>query len=247
MTINDRPILLIIPDVHGRMFWMSAVRQYPELPVVFLGDYLDPYTYYEAILPSEALENFREILNFKKDNMDKVTLLLGNHDIHYFGEYLNSSRKDKDNFTMINRLFSDNLSLFLMAMNIRLRERNYLLTHAGIVPGWMKVRTPDVDMNDTETVCNFFNHKVKDEEVFLDFICNGLMDRSASRWGNAKYPSPMWADVDDHILLTERLPNAYQIFGHTQQELNPVITNEFACLDCRKAFLLLESGKLIMA
>jgi len=210
MTTNDRPILLIIPDVHGRMFWMSAVRQYPELSVVFLGDYLDPYTYYEGILPSEALENFRAILNFKKDNMDKVTLLLGNHGIHYFGEYLNSSRKDKDNYSMINRLFSDNLSLFLIAMNIRLRERNYLLTHAGIVPGWMKVRTPDVDINDTETVCTFFNDKVKDEEVFLDFICNGLMDRSASRWGNAKYPSPMWADVDDHILLTERLPNAYQ-------------------------------------
>ena len=63
--ITDKPILLIIPDIHGRLFWISATKKYPKLPVIFLGDYLDPYTYYEEILPSEALVNFKEILDFK--------------------------------------------------------------------------------------------------------------------------------------------------------------------------------------
>ena len=40
--IND---LLIIPDVHGREFWKDAVEEYPNLPVIFLGDYMDPYSY----------------------------------------------------------------------------------------------------------------------------------------------------------------------------------------------------------
>ena len=59
--ITDIPIILIIPDIHGRLFWISATKKYPDLPVIFLGDYLDPYTYYEEILPSEALANFKEI------------------------------------------------------------------------------------------------------------------------------------------------------------------------------------------
>ena len=69
--ITDIPILLIIPDIHGRLFWISATKKYPKLPVIFLGDYLDPYTYYEEILPSEALVNFKEILDFKKANMER--------------------------------------------------------------------------------------------------------------------------------------------------------------------------------
>ena len=93
---DNKPILLIIPDIHGRLFWISATRKYPDLPVIFLGDYLDPYTYYEEILPSEALANFKEILDFKKANTERVTLLLGNHDIHYFDKDMNSSRKTKD-------------------------------------------------------------------------------------------------------------------------------------------------------
>ena len=56
------PTLLIIPDIHGRLYWMSATRKYPELPVIIIGDYLDPYTYYEGVFPSEARSNFNDIL-----------------------------------------------------------------------------------------------------------------------------------------------------------------------------------------
>jgi len=35
---DNNPILLIIPDIHGRLFWISATRKYPDLPVIFLGD-----------------------------------------------------------------------------------------------------------------------------------------------------------------------------------------------------------------
>ena len=48
--------ILIIPDVHGREFWKEA-KDYPG-KIVFLGDYLDPYTYYEGITTEQALENF---------------------------------------------------------------------------------------------------------------------------------------------------------------------------------------------
>lgn len=37
--------------------------------------------------------------------------------------------------------------------------------------------------------------------------------------------------------LTEPLPGIYQIFGHTLDN-EPIITNDWACLDCAQAFLL---------
>ena len=74
-----------------------------------------------------------------------------------------------------------------------------------------------------------------------------LMDVSASRWGYARYPSPVWTDETDHQYMRERLPNVYQVFGHTQQESEPVITEQYACLDCRRAFLLTSEGDLIEA
>lgn len=207
---DNNPILLIIPDIHGRLFWISSTRKYPDLPVIFLGDYLDPYTHYEGILPNEALANFKEILDFKKANMERVTLLLGNHDIHYF---------DKD----------------------------FLFTHAGVDLGWLRYRMPKVNVNDVHNICKSLNDKLMTEESLFDFVFNGLMDVSASRWGYAIYPSPVWTDETDHQYMRERLPNVYQVFGHTQQESEPVITEQYACLDCRRAFLITNKGNIIEA
>ena len=242
---ENKPILLIIPDIHGRLFWISATRKYPDLPVIFLGDYLDPYTYYEEILPSEALANFKEILDFKRANMDRVTLLLGNHDIHYFDKDVNSSRKDKEHYEEIHRLFVEKLSMFKLAMTIRTEERNFLFTHAGIDIGWLSYRMPKVNVNDVRDICKSLNDKLITEESLYDFVFNGLMDVSASRWGYARYPSPVWTDVFDHQYMQERIPNVVQIFGHTQQESGPIITEQYACLDCRRAFLLTSMGNLI--
>ena len=44
----NKPEVLIFPDVHGRKFWKDAIskfpkEEYPDLKIVFLGDYIDPY------------------------------------------------------------------------------------------------------------------------------------------------------------------------------------------------------------
>ena len=244
---DNEPILLIIPDIHGRLFWISATRKYPDLPVIFLGDYLDPYTHYEGILPSEALANFKEILDFKKANMERVTLLLGNHDIHYFDKDMNSSRKDKEHYDEIHQIFSENLSMFKLAMTVRTEEKDFLFTHAGVDINWLRYRMPDVNPKDVNDICKSLNDKLITEESLFDFVFNGLMDVSASRWGYARYPSPVWTDETDHQYMRERLPNVYQVFGHTQQESEPVITEQYACLDCRRAFLITNKGNIIEA
>lgn len=47
--------VIIIPDVHGRKFWRSALSWVETTPIVFLGDYLDPYRD-EGIDSEEAYE-----------------------------------------------------------------------------------------------------------------------------------------------------------------------------------------------
>lgn len=244
---EKKPIMLIIPDVHGRTFWRKAVESYPDLPTLFLGDYLDPYTHYDGILPSEALIEFTEILNLKRQNKEKVTLLLGNHDIHYFGTILNSSRKDWMNQEKIESIFVKSLSLFELTKLVRIGDKQYLFSHAGIIPEWLEWHFEGVDLSNTEQVSKLLNNKLNDVETFRQFVSSALMDRSASRWGYARYPSIVWADVEDHQNQQRRVPNVYQIFGHTQQEFEPVITEQYANLDCRMAFLLLEDGGLVKA
>ena len=66
--------------------------------------------------------------------------------------------------------------------------------------------------------------------------------------GFYKFGSCIWADCREWASLSDddMFDNVYQIFGHTQLMEEPVITERWANLDCRKAFRLDEgNGKLI--
>ena len=63
-----------------------------------------------------------------------------------------------------------------------------------------------------------------------------------------KFGSCVWADCRVWASLSDddMFENVYQIFGHTQLMEEPVITERWANLDCRKAFRLDEdNGELI--
>ena len=87
--------LIIIPDVHGRHFWREPVREALSRRehVIFLGDYLDPYSG-EGVSQADAFGWFGEIIELKKENAENITLLLGNHDLHYLSQDLAGGRKD---------------------------------------------------------------------------------------------------------------------------------------------------------
>ena len=82
--------VLIIPDVHGREFWIKPVKDVLEnsdKPVIFLGDYLDPYSYElegTGIHPQEhAIDIFKQVIDTKKQYSERVTLLIGNHKVQF--------------------------------------------------------------------------------------------------------------------------------------------------------------------
>lgn len=79
--------IIVNGDIHGRSFWKNGLEYFnthPDSIMVFLGDYLDPYTYFEGITHEQAYNNFVEILEFAKANPLRVILLYGNHEILNF-------------------------------------------------------------------------------------------------------------------------------------------------------------------
>lgn len=227
--------ILIIPDVHGREFWKNPVTK--ELgkveKIVFLGDYLDPYPQ-EEINFDTAINNFKEIIQLKKDNPEDIILLYGNHDLHYI-DYMGMdifpcSRYNKAYSKYIESLITDNKDLF----NLFYRNGKYIFSHAGIEKEWMRKYCK----------CESLDDLIKDETKTKG--CLWVVDYL--RGGRENYGSPVWSDVR---VFRNEFDGIFQIFGHTQlskEYFGPVsgIYETFACLDCRKCFLLdLEDQSII--
>lgn len=231
--------IIIIPDVHGRKFWREAVEKYPDADTIFLGDYLDPYPA-EGISPEEAIANLEEIIAYTKTKPN-VTLLMGNHDLHYLCNFGEACRLDYANSAKIHFLLMDNLWLFRLAALREVNGKNVIFTHAPILTEWIE------DMHETTNLQLLVNRLngalskiMKEPWAVEDYI--GQI--SEYRGGYQNFGSPVWADVrevNNNIIPT----TDFSIFAHTQQESDPIITNTYACLDCRKAFRLTQDLNLL--
>lgn len=233
--------MIIIPDIHGRNFWKKHVEDnLGKEHIVFLGDYLDPYED-EQIAPWEVFPQLEEIVTLKEKNSDSVTLLLGNHDIHYLTEKGRGGRYDYIRGTQIKHFLIEHADSFQLTLSSEIGGKQFLFSHAGILAGWMEHNKEYLDDATPETIGTVLNNMWHDRSSW-PVLFSLLADVPYSRWGRAEYGSPTWSDVDDMRTDAPELPGIYQIFGHSQQEGEPVITDYFACLDVRRAFQFSERG-----
>lgn len=244
---------LIIPDVHGRWFWKEPVEQVlseTDAHIVFLGDYLDIY-------PDEfdwsmninwnmvAIDRFKDIIELKRANPDRITLLLGNHDCGYcIGDDICSCRMDHANRREIENLFSDNRDLFKIAEEREINGKRFVFSHAGILKGWVKLVWGEEEMNrDGFNVVDELNNAwLTDHYGILDSL--GNYDSYRGYLG-FKYGSPIWSDIRSWPNVTPDETYGYNIVGHTQCKKEPVVLDTIACLDCRRAFYLDDDGQII--
>ena len=233
--------MIIIPDVHGRDFWMKPVEEsLGEEHILFLGDYLDHYEG-EWVRREDVFPRFEKILQLKREHPDDVTLLLGNHDLHYVERRLDGGRFDILHAARNKAAFLDNAALFQIAYEMTVGGTRVLFTHAGVQLAWLAKHKDMLDLAHAVNIADCLNKLWWDETRRPDLL-KALGDVPYSRWGNCRYGSPIWNDVDDFAEGKEELPGYVQIFGHSQQEYAPVITDYYACLDCRRAFRLTEEG-----
>lgn len=252
--------IYLIGDIHGRDFWKELKDNTEDL-IVFVGDYVDPYCGYEDITKNDALQNFKEIIEFASSR-DNVILLMGNHDATYFlSNLICECRTDYDNFQEIQKLFRDNADLFKLAYAFEHNGEKFLVTHAGVHKDWIdnfnikRVVNGDevsfvteniVDISNHYKIADFINAEFKKVQEAgyprrSDFIA-ALANVSYYRGGWGNFGSCIWADVHEFMGfgLTREL-DCYQIFGHTQLKKGyPIIGNDFACIDAKTVYSLDE-------
>ena len=212
--------VLTIGDLHCREFWKDAVKDW-DGPIVFLGDYVDPYPYEwdeDEQMPN-PVDYLLEVINFKDCNPDRVTLLIGNHCMHYIDMLLDGSRKNYSLQDKVHDLYMSDKEYFQIAKQFD----DTLFTHAGVSTAWLKRHELTLPKTDADV---FLNEIYKTSpDIFWEM--------SWERGGWYSTGSPIWHDVrefdcDDTL---------FQVFGHTALKENPVKLDNFVCVDCRRAFI----------
>jgi hypothetical protein len=226
-SFMSKPIL-IVPDVHGRDFWEPAEDFDGE--VIFLGDYVDPYPS-EKISPAEAFETFGKIIDFKRRNPERVTLLAGNHELHYYDMQYRCTRFSYNYFAPINEILTgaETQSWFKVCR----KAGGVIFTHAGILKGWHK-RYADRLEKLGETIDEQLNN--------LFAISKGPFNEVSNlyRGGIHHHGSPLWADYNEIYYETESYePDCIQVIGHTRiADPLAVVCRNIRLVDNRRLHLL---------
>jgi len=158
----------------------------------------------------ETMSTLEQIVDFKRKNMDKVILIIGNHDAHYlFDEIYPCSRYDKQNSTKYKSFYKKNKDLFQYAYQCG----NNLFTHAGVSNNW-------IDFFDA----TLESHGLKKDRSNLGDVLNSMANNKlsnkilnvvgAERGGSCLYGGPTWA----HLTETHRdyLEGFNQYVGHSK-------------------------------
>ncbi|MDR2498065.1 MAG: metallophosphoesterase [Tannerellaceae bacterium] len=225
--------ILIVPDVHGRSFWEPALKYEGE--IVFLGDYLDPYPS-EKIDAAQALETFKNIVDFKRQNPERVTLLIGNHELHYYDTQYRCTRFSHTNYETVHTILTaeETKDYFCICRKIE----NVIFIHAGILKGWYDEHAESL-AEFGEGIDDQLNNLFKaDKEPFGEVS-------ALYRGGDSDYGSPIWADFREIISEQEVFdPECMQVIGHTQfTSAEPLVHKNVRLVDNRKLYVL-EDGAI---
>lgn len=190
-----------IGDIHGRDFWKKVdPKKYDK--IIFVGDYVDAY----HMNGEDILSNLLDIIQFKKDNPDKVILCLGNHDIQYLWHPNHRcSGFRPEMLASLYPLFNENRQLFQVAYQIK----NYIWTHAGISNAWFDMYSDRLlDRGEDETLADRLNDISNTNQ-------NWMLHEVGERRGGMRYDvgGITWADRFETI--SNYLEGFHQIVGHT--------------------------------
>jgi hypothetical protein len=222
---------IILGDTHGREDWKEIVQQDFD-KVIFIGDYFDSFN----IPYNQQMNNFLDILEFKKQNKEKVILLIGNHDYHYTkeamsrGEYYSGFQSGVSfqiQYCLMEALKEDLLQLCYI-------QDKFLFSHAGITKTWLK-NTGYIGGDPLEI---FINGLFKYQPLNFAFTKGS----NYSPYGDDICQTPIW--VRPKSLQNDRIDYYTQVVGHTQQN-NIVIKENIILIDYieNSQYLIIEDGE----
>lgn len=223
--------VICVGDIHGRDIWKQIVKVEEDFDkFLFIGDYFDSR---DGIDASTQIQNFKEILEFKKSNPDKVFLLIGNHDFHYLkgcGETYSGYQQ----YAAID--INEVLQPAITSGHLQICHvfDEYIFSHAGLTQTW--VDNNEIDLYNIEESVNI--KFMKNMEAFR-FEYGENLDRS----GDDVTQSPIWVRIPS--LLKDMVKGFTYIIGHTTiREMH--MTNNIIAIDCLGTsgeYLVIQNGE----
>lgn len=199
---------IIIGDLHGRNVWEGIPKLETYDRIVFLGDYFDPK---EDISDESQLDNFKKVLDLKDSFPEKVVLLTGNHDYHYFPFAKSQfSGFSKIIYKAISDLFQERHQAGMFEAAVLIDQ--FLVSHAGITKTWFRNYLGNPEVLSLEeikkAVCSaWLTHP--DSFAFVQ-------QRGASQDGDDVFQSPFM--VRPNSMLLDAIPDCIHVVGHTPVE-----------------------------
>lgn len=208
--------IIVIGDIHGNPIWKEIVKKhaFENVIIVFVGDYFDSKNeYYTTAM---QIRNFEDIIAFKKANMDRVYVLIGNHDYQYFPEIPNkglmSGYQGDGKAVNITYILQENRKY----MEIAYAKNNILFSHAGFSFNWAEKINQylplDLPQDNAYAIAAYMNILWQSKPLVYDYIPGG------DPYGNNTYQSPIWIRPPALMRAGKHLKEKIiQVCGHTAQ------------------------------
>jgi hypothetical protein len=207
--------LVVIGDIHGRNIWKQIVaKEHNADEFVFVGDYFDSFT----VKGPDQINNFLDIIEFKKQSKVPVTLLIGNHDYHYYPGVDDSGTSGYQTLLApsIKHVVGDNKQYLQAAYQVS----EFVFTHAGLSSEWLDDSIEGWNVNNVvEKVNELFQYQ-PGKIAYRSYKQVGDQVYGAQGYGNESFQGPIW--IRPSALMTANKKTLrkkiIQVVGHTPQD-----------------------------
>jgi len=202
--------IIVIGDIHAKTIWKQIVAK--ELDnsdkIIFIGDYFDDYNGTNA---QHQINNFKQIVDFKKLYPEKFILLFGNHDFQYLkGIDDRYSGYQSGAAISIQEAIHKDLEYLQMCY----LYDNVIFSHAGVTNTWCKNNNIKTIRSDIR-----FDEQINELFVYKPSSFKFISGKNFSYTGDDICQTPIW--VRPTSLVRDCMEGFIQVVGHTQQrEIN---------------------------
>jgi hypothetical protein len=207
--------LVAIGDIHGRDIWKQIVAKEQDADeFVFVGDYFDSFT----VKGPDQINNFLDIIEFKKQSKVPVTLIIGNHDHHYYPGVDDSGTSGYQTLLApsIKHVVGDNKQHLQAAY----QSGEFIFTHAGLSSEWLDDTIEDWNAdNVVEKVNELFQYQ-PNKIAYRSYKQVGDQVYGAQGYGNESFQGPIWIRPAALMNANKKTlrKKIIQVVGHTPQD-----------------------------
>ena len=208
--------LVAIGDIHGRDIWKQIIAQEQDADeFVFVGDYFDSFT----VKGPDQINNFLDIIEFKKQSKVPVTLLIGNHDYHYYPGIDETSTSGYQTVLApsIKHVVGDNKQYLQAAY----QSGEFVFSHAGFSSVWLDDIVEGWDVNN---MVNRVNELLQYQPGLIAYRSFKMINETewygAQGYGDETFQGPLWIRPKslmkaNYDTLRKQI---IQVVGHTPQK-----------------------------